>query len=534
VTAGGRVGVCVPRDRMMPAALLGVLRSGAAYLPLDAEHPADRLAWLAADGEIDIVVSRGAARAAVAGIPDVTVVDLDELPERPGDLPAPPDPDDLAYLLYTSGSTGRPKGVEVRHSGLADHTTALHAIPLLGPDDTVLALSPLSFDAVALEVWAPLTGGARCVVSPRDRVLDATAVVRRMADAKVSVAFLTPTVLRMLREVGWEGDPSLRVWCGAEVVDVALVRDVLPRVADLWNMYGPTETTTASVAHRITAADVTAGTIPIGRPLAGEWVYVMDAYGRLLPPGVAGELWIGGAGVTRGYRQRPDLTAAAFVPDPYRPEWRCYRTGDLVRWDADGRLEFLGRADHQIKIRGQRVELGEIEAVLHDHPAVTRGAVVTDGEGPAMSLVGFLAPAGVDTADVARFLRERLPEHMVPGRWVALATLPTTASGKVDRRSLPAPPAVSSDAEPPRTEVERFVAEVWAEVLGTSGPARDSDFFSLGGNSYAATRVTARVRAVLGCDVPVGAVFDRPVLSDFAAEVERLALEHLTETERPA
>ncbi len=522
-----RVGICVPRDYLMPVALLGVLRSGAAYVPLDPEHPAERLAWLVEDGGVELVVSRGEAKAVAEALPGVRVVDLDALPTGPFTPPPAPRGEDIAYVLYTSGSTGRPKGVEVYHRGLADHTTALRMIPVIGPDDRVLALSPLSFDAVALEVWAPLTSGARCVVSPRDKVLDASAVARRMADAKVTVAFLTPTVMRMLREFGWRGDGKLRVWCGAEVVDTALVREVLPEFGEMWNMYGPTETTTASTAHRITPEDIERGVVPIGRPLAGEWVYVMDTYGRLLPPGVVGELWIGGAGVTRGYRNRPDLTAKAFVPDPYRPGHTCYRTGDLVRWNDQGELEFIGRADHQIKIRGQRVELGEIEAVLHEHPDVTRAAVVTAGEGASLSLVGYLSPDTVDPSEIARWLRTRLPEHMVPGRWVTLPVLPTTASGKVDRRALPEPPSADTVADPPRTDMEKFVAEIWQEVLGATDVSRTSEFFGLGGNSFAATRVAARVRAVLECDVPVGLVFERPVLADFAAEVEQIALAHL-------
>ncbi|MFS8498368.1 MAG: amino acid adenylation domain-containing protein [Micromonosporaceae bacterium] len=529
VSAGDRVGVCVPRDRLLPAALLGVLRSGAGYVPLDPEYPAERLAWLAEDGGVDLVVSRGDALPAAAGIPRVRVVDLDRLPDPPGPLPPPPSADDLAYVLYTSGSTGRPKGVEVRHRSLADHTTALRSTPGMRADDRVLALAPLTFDAVGIEIWSPLAAGARCVVAERDRTLDAHALARRMAQARPTVAFLPPTVVRMLLAAGWTGDRRLRVWCGGEAVNGALVRDVLPLVGELWNVYGPTETTTLSTVHRITADT---DPVPIGRALPGEWVYVMDAYGHLIPPGMVGELWIGGTGVAAGYRNRPDLTAAAFVPDPYESGARCYRTGDLVRWNADGLLEFVGRADHQVKIRGQRIELGEIEAVLHAHPAVAQAVVVVHGSGPDASLVGYLAPDRVDLADVERHCRRQLPDHLVPARWVRLPTLPTTASGKVDRHALPPPGAEAApDNDPPATDMEKFLAETWREVLGVADVGRRSDFFALGGNSFAATRVVARVRSVLGCELPVGVLFDHRRLSDLAAEVERIALDHLAATE---
>jgi amino acid adenylation domain-containing protein len=533
VAPGDPVGICVPRDRLLPAALLGVLRGRAAYVPLDVEHPTERLGWLAADCRVRVVVARGTALPPAHAIPGVRVIDLDRLPP-PGPAPAPPGPADLAYVLYTSGSTGRPKGVEITHAGLAAHTAAVRVIPGLTASDTVLALAPLSFDLVGSEIWAALAAGARCVVVERDRVLDGAALAARVAAARATVAVLPPTVLRVLLAAGWPGDPALRVWCAGEALDPALVRELAPRVGQVWNAYGPTETTTLSAVHPVTEAGL-GGTVPIGRLLPGEHGYVVDRDGRLLPPGIVGELWIGGTGVARGYRGRPDLTAAGFVPDPYAPGGRCYRTGDLVRWDASGRLEYLGRADHQVKLRGQRIELGEIEAVLHEHPEVSQAAVGVHGSGPDATLVGYLVPAAVDPATVAGFLRRRLPEPMVPGRWVRLAALPTTASGKVDRRALPDPAPPDGGDDPPRSELERFVAEAWSEALGAAGPpGRGSNFFALGGNSFAATRVAARLRAVLACDIPVALLFDRPVLADLAAEVERIALAQITAAGQPA
>jgi amino acid adenylation domain-containing protein len=520
---GDPVGVCVPRDHLLPAALLGVLRAGAAYLPMDPEYPADRLAWLAADAGAALVLSRATALPAAQAVPGVHVVDADgPAPEKM--LPAV-DPDGLAYVLYTSGSTGRPKGVEISHANLAAHTRSLRERPGMGPADAMLALSPLTFDAVGIEIWAPLSVGARCVVVERDCVLDGRALAARLAAVGASTVFLPPTLLRMLLAAGWGGDPELTVWSGGEAVDAALARDVLPRIAALWNVYGPTETTTVTTAHRVCETDE-AG-VPIGLPLPGERTYVVDPLGRLVPPGAIGELWIGGAGVAVGYRGRPELTAAAFVPDPFVPGGRCYRTGDLVRWTEAGLLDFVGRRDHQVKVRGQRMELGEIEAALHDLPGIAQAVVTVHGTGSAVSLVGYLAPAGVDTAAVERGLRERLPEYMVPRRWVRLPAVPVLPSGKVDRRALPPPEDVPRHGEPPAAGLEQFVAEVWAEVTGAAVVFRDDDFFALGGNSFAATRVTGRLHAVLGCEIPVRVLFERAVLADFAAEVELLALAQL-------
>ena len=375
VRVGDTVGVCVPRDHLVPVALLGVLRAGAAYVPLDPDHPADRLAWLAADAGFRTVLAAGAARQV---IPGTTVLDLAALPVGDADLPDL-DPADLAYVLYTSGSTGVPKGVEVTHANLAAHTAALRADPGLGPDDAVLAMSPLTFDATGIEVWSPLAAGARCVIVERECVLDGHALAARIDRERPTLAFLPPTLLRMLLAAGWTGSDRIRLWCGGELVDPALVGDALGRVAGFWNVYGPTETTTMSTAHRVSTVD--GPTVPIGRPLPGETAAVLDPLGRLVPPGVTGELVIGGAGVARGYRDRPDLTKAVF-------DAGTYRTGDLVRWTAAGELDFVGRRDHQVKVRGQRMELGEVEAALTERPGVGRAAVTVHGTGPDAGLVG--------------------------------------------------------------------------------------------------------------------------------------------------
>ncbi|WP_053226401.1 non-ribosomal peptide synthetase [Solirubrobacter soli] len=521
---GEVVGVCLPRDRHLPAALLAVLWAGAAYLPLEPGQPVEHLSSLAAEAGVKVVVSRGDALATARAIPGVAVLDLDTLPEAaPPALPQ----DGLAYLLYTSGSTGAPKGVEITHANLAAFVTASAARPGLGADDTVLAHSSLSFDASAFELWAPLATGARCHVVSRDVAVDGHLLAERMRGTTVILA--PPTTFRMLRAAGWTGDPQLRVWCGGEAMDAALAADLTGRVKELWNVYGPTEATIVSTVQLV--SDVAGETAPIGTPLAGEWAYVMDRHGRPVPPGVVGELWLGGAGVGRGYRGRPDLTEAAFVTDPCRPRLRCYRTGDLVRRRPEGGLEFIGRRDRQVKVRGYRVELGAVEAALLAQPVVEEAAVLVGGRDAGAHLVGYVAPASIDAEALQAALARTLPDHLVPRRWVVLDVFPSLPSGKIDRHALPAPGEAPTRRErvAPATEAELLVADVWEAVLSLAEVDARDDFFGLGGHSLAATRVAGRLTDALGFRIPVRLLFDRPVLADLALEVERLVLDAIAE-----
>ncbi|MER6511602.1 non-ribosomal peptide synthetase [Nonomuraea sp. NPDC001636] len=332
-----------------------------------------------------------------------------------------------------------------------------------------------------------------------------------------------PTAYRMLIEAGWTGDAELRAVTGGEALDPGLAAEILARAGELWNAYGPTEATVTSTMHRVSAGEP--GPVPIGSPMPGERAYVVDSRLRLLPPGAVGELLLGGAGVARGYRNRPGLSG--FVEDPFVPGGRCYRTGDLAHWRPDGTLEFHGRRDHQVKVRGYRIELGEVEAVLHE---VAQGAVTVSGTGAQAHLVGYVTPETADPAAMERHLRARLPDHMVPRRWVALAALPTLSSGKVDRDALPEPgDGPQAERVPPASDAEIMVASIWAAVLGRPAVWADDDFFALGGSSFAATRVAGRLREVLQLAVPVRLLFDRPVLADFAAALEELLLADLTD-----
>ncbi|MDP9868124.1 MULTISPECIES: non-ribosomal peptide synthetase [Streptosporangium] len=520
VAPGEVVGVCLPRDHLMPAVLLAVWRAGAAYLPLDPEHPVERLRWLAEDAGARVVLTRGGV--AVAGLP---ALDLDHLAAVHGGQAELPEvrAEDLAYVLYTSGSTGAPKGVEVTHGGLAALVAGMASALRLGPGDIQPAVAPLTFDASAYELWSVLAHGGACVVVDRATAVDGHALAELIAASKATVALLVPTTYRMLLAAGWAGDPALRAVIGGESLDPALAGQILARVGELWNAYGPTEASVASTLHRVRAHED--GRVPIGLPMPGERAYVVDSELRLAPPGAVGELLLGGAGVARGYRGRPDLTATAFVDDPFVPGGRCYRTGDLVRWRPDGTLEFHGRRDHQVKVRGYRIEPGEIEAVLRE---VADGAVTVAGSGAQAHLVGYVAPETTDLAAVERHVRSRLPGHMVPRRWVALPALPTLPSGKVDREALPEPvDGPEAERVAPGTDAEGLVATIWADVLERPTIWADDDFFALGGHSFAATRVIGRLKETLDLAVPVRSLFERPVLADFAAGLEELLIAEL-------
>ncbi|MFE3453772.1 amino acid adenylation domain-containing protein [Nonomuraea sp. NPDC059194] len=510
--AGTAVGVCLPRDRFLPAALLGVARAGAAYVPLEPDQPVERLRYQLADAVVTTIVSAGDALAVAretAG--EATVLDLADLPES-ADHAGLPSPGDLAYVLYTSGSTGRPKGVEVTHANLAAFVAAMRLTPGVRPDDVMLGLTPFSFDVFGFDLWVSLACGLRMELLGRDEAVDGHAIARRIDERGVTLFTATPTTLRMLVAAGWKGGPQVRAISIGEVLDPALAGDLLARCGEIWNSYGPTETTVYSTMTLL--SEPVGDSVSIGGPLPGEYVQVLDQAGRLVPPGVQGELWIGGAGVARGYRGQ---SSPAFA------EGR-YRTGDLVRWRPDGTLDFLGRRDQQVKLRGHRIELGEIETALREIVADAAVAVHDD------RLVGYLVGDTLPEDDLRRSLRERLPDYMVPRQWIRLAALPTTSSGKLDRGALPKPDHdTAREPVPPATQAELLVADVWQAVLNLDTVSADDDFFAIGGHSLAATLVTGRLMEALALRVPVRLLFEHPTLNGFAAAVEALLLADMEE-----
>ncbi|WP_405527574.1 amino acid adenylation domain-containing protein [Streptomyces avidinii] len=513
------VAVCAERSVLLPAALLGVLRSGGMYVPVDPGYPADRIGYMLADSGARVLVVSGLPDP--AGAPDgVAVVDLDALTEdaAPGADPAPalpaPEPEQLAYALYTSGSTGRPKGVTVPHRALANFTRDMVRRLELTAGDTVAAVTTASFDIAVLELLVPLVCGATVRVVDRETARDGTLLAKELDAAPVTVVQATPATWHQLMESGWQA-PRVRALCGGEALPSALAERMRTALGTVRNVYGPTETTVWSTAHRL-SGPVGDGPVPIGSALANTRLHVLDAGLRPVPVGVFGELYIGGDGVARGYHGRPALTAERFVPDPYAAGERLYRTGDLVRRLADGGLEYRGRADGQVKVRGHRMELGEIESALARHPRVLAAAVAVHGTGVDAVLAGYVTwrDGAGDPRELGDFLRQDLPEYMVPAVITALGRLPLTPNGKLDRKALPAPSAdaVRGDGAgriAPRDTTELRMARLWEQTLGTAPIGVRDDFFALGGHSLKAFSLMAAVRREFGVELPLNMVFRR-------------------------
>ncbi|HEX4963095.1 MAG TPA: non-ribosomal peptide synthase/polyketide synthase, partial [Thermoanaerobaculia bacterium] len=506
-----RVGIALERSLDMVVSLLAVLKAGGAYVPLDPFYPAERLAFMQEDAGLKVLLSRETLPAAVKSA---------EPPESGVGL------QNLAYVIYTSGSTGRPKGVQISHGALTNFLAAMAETLSPASADTLLAITSLSFDIAGLDVYLPLLVGGRVVLASREDAIDGCRLQALIAESGATMLQATPATWRLLLESGWQGEESLKALSGGEALSPVLAASLLPRVASLWNLYGPTETTIYSTIQEI----IGTGSVLIGGPLANTEAYVVDRRGNPTPVGVPGELLLGGAGVARGYLGRPDLTAEKFVPNPFGEVGsRLYRTGDLARFRVDGRLDYLGRLDHQVKLRGFRIELGEIEAALVRHAAVAAAVVVARDEASGdRRLVAYWVPrrqAGqLPVSELRDWLRRSLPEYMVPAAWVELAELPLTPNGKVDRKSLPAPEVIAVEAAftAPRTPVEEVLARIWAPVLGVDAVGAGDSFFDLGGHSLLATQVVARVREAFGVELPLRALFEKPVLAGLAAEIESL------------
>ena len=482
------VGICLHRSIDMVAALYGVLKAGAAYIPLDPTFPADRLAFMVEDATAAVILSEKGLRATLP--PSGTrVVCLDEPADlfwqaTPDERPsAPPRQADRAYILYTSGSTGRPKGVEIGHRAFVNFLLSMSRAPGMTAADRLLAVTTLSFDIAGLELCLPLITGARIVLATRDEAMDPARLADLIRRHAITVMQATPATWRLLLDDGWTGADGLTVLCGGEAMPRDLANRLVPAIRALWNMYGPTETTVWSTVERVTSGD---DTISIGRPIDNTLVYVLDAQLQVTPVGVPGELFIGGEGVARGYFRRPELTASRFVTNPFssRPDARMYRTGDLARFRGDGRLEYLGRLDSQVKVRGFRIELGEIESVLMTCRGVKQAAVVVRNDHGDAALAAYVVPldGGSISADTVReHARQHLPPYMIPAFIVEIGSLPLTPNGKVDRKALPAPPAPAAEAMAlPTNDTESAVAAIWAEVLKLSVGTGGREFFRSG------------------------------------------------------
>ncbi|MEV6865902.1 amino acid adenylation domain-containing protein [Streptosporangium subroseum] len=518
------VGVYAERSAELVVALLGVLKAGAAYLPLDPEYPADRLTFMINDAGAPVVLTQGHLRESVPAT-DATILDLDEPGEwtdRPTGAPRPQvTSGNAAYVIYTSGSTGRPKGVPNTHRGIVNRLRWMQSTYRLGDDDVVLQKTPAGFDVSVWEFFWPLLTGARLVLAKPGGHKDAAYLRDLLIAENVTTAHFVPSMLAVFladdEKAAADCTGLRRVICSGEELPVATAATftaALPH-CELHNLYGPTEAAIDVTSWHCTPAAVAdAVTLPIGAPIANMRLYVLDGHGTPAPIGVPGELHIGGIGVARGYHRRPALTAERFVPDPFGADLgaRLYRTGDLARWRHDGNLEFLGRIDHQVKLRGLRIELGEIETVLRDREDVAEAVVVVREDTPGdKRLVAYLTTSGeveVDVAELRVALKLSLPDYMVPTAFVTLETLPLSPNGKLDRAALPAPQATrdaTAELVEPETATERMLAGIWTEVLGVEQIGVHDDFFDSGGHSLLATQVVARIRkASDGSGRPVG------------------------------
>ncbi|HTY54789.1 MAG TPA: amino acid adenylation domain-containing protein, partial [Candidatus Binataceae bacterium] len=528
VKPGVLVGVLCERSLDLMVALLGVLKSGAAYVPLDPAYPAERIAFVLGDSGAQVVLTQKSLASKVPKSP-THVMELDDL-----DLGAAAatstrsTPDDLAYVIYTSGSTGVPKGVEIPHRALVNLLCSMSKRPGVDASDTIVAVTTVSFDIAALELFLPLTRGARLIIASREQASDGRLLLELLRRSGASVIQATPITFRMLIEAGWNAIPTLKVLCGGEALSRDLAEEILPRCGQLWNMYGPTETTIWSAAARVQHGQ---GPVTIGGPIDNTQFYVVDGRARVVPAGVAGELFIGGVGLARGYFNRPELTAEKFVYAAVtgsKPE-RLYRTGDRVRRRADGQIEFLGRLDNQVKLRGFRIELGEIEAALKRHPAIKESAVtIQNDERGGARLVAYVVPQEAGSVPSAEEMRDSLrlilPEFMIPAIFVTLAAMPLTPNRKIDRKALPAPdPArqVSENYIAPRTEMEKGLVEVWSRVLRVNQIGVHDNFFDLGGHSLLAMRLIAEVRKVLQEEFSVQEFFQDPTIENMARVLQQ-------------
>jgi amino acid adenylation domain-containing protein len=523
-----RVGICVDRSAEMVVGLLGILKAGGVYVPLDPTYPAERLDFMIGDAGLTVLLTQ---ERLARHLPKCTVkrclLDSEWGSIAKGAEANPASKvtkENLNYIIYTSGSTGKPKGVQIRSGALVNFLHSMCREPGMTHEDTILAVTTISFDIAALELFLPLIVGARIVIASREVAADGVRLMQLLKGEGVTVMQATPATWRLLIEAGWRGQAHLRMLCGGEAMPWSLAEQLLDRGESLWNMYGPTETTIWSAVHKVERGD---GSAVIGHPIANTQLYILNAGMQPAPIGVPGELYIGGDGLARGYLNRPELTEEQFVPDPFCPEpgARLYKTGDLVSRLGNGGIQFWGRLDHQVKLRGFRIELGEIENALHAVPGVQGNAVILREDEPGdQRLVAYyvsdrkMAP-GIELMREA--LRSQLPSYMVPAEFIPLDALPLTPNGKVDRRALPAPERRGSAADRvvvgARDELERLLVGVWESLLGIKPISVEDNFFDLGGHSLLALRVFAQMEKLTGSPYPLSLLFQAPTIAQLAA-----------------
>lgn len=524
------VGLSIDRGSGMVIALLGILKAGGAYVPLDPRLPDDRLSFMLSDAQPRFVLTEQKLQRGVFGA-DPILLDSDwefiaqESKQNPDKKLSP---QTLAYVMYTSGSTGKPKGVPIEHGSIVNLLRSMQNEPGLNRDDVLLAVTTLSFDIAGLEIYLPLISGARLVIASSEDVVDGNRLRDLLNESRVTCVQATAATWRLLLAAGWQGSPDLKILCGGEALAPELAKELNVRANSVWNVYGPTETTIWSTVYRVTGREES--TIPIGRPIANTSIYILDSHHNPVPVNIAGEIYIGGDGLARGYLNRPELTAERFVAHPLLPNQspRLYRTGDLGRFRANGEIEYLGRVDNQVKLRGLRIELGEIESVLASHATLREAVVIVTGEAEQQRLSAYVVTDGMAApaaGELRRYLRTKLPEHMVPAGYWRVERLPLLPSGKINRAALPASLAIALREEAelvdPRNETETKLAEIWKELLQVEQAGIEQNFFELGGHSLLALQLTARIRRTFDVELPVRTVFEAPTIAALALELEK-------------
>jgi len=526
------VGICLERGLDMVVGLLAILKAGAAYVPLDPGYPQERLRYMVEDSTPAVLLTHEGLdhpwhfyRGRLVRI-DKERAQVDR--EEENNLKRPCSLDNLCYVIYTSGSTGRPKGVQIPHRALSNFLYAMQRRPGIGPEDVLLAETPLSFDIAGLEIYLPLSVGARLRILSRKAGQFGEQFARELANG-ITIVQATPASWQIALEIGYTGDRRLKMLCGGEALSVDLAKKLISRSGSLWNMYGPTETTIWSLVEELKSADA----ISLGKPILNTSVYVLDRHLQLVPEGVPGELYIGGHGLARGYLGRPELTADRFIPDPFSQEIgaRMYRTGDLVRWRNDATLEFLGRTDHQVKVLGHRIELGEIEAVIAECDGVAHSAVIAHEDSAGEKhLVAYIVPArdGAEQISAERLrasLKQKLPAYMAPSGFVFLDALPLSPAGKINRRALPKPATFTRSSEndfsDASTNLQKKIAALWCEVLHVDKVGIDDNFFDIGGDSLRSVRLHNRLTQSLNLKIELVELFKFPTVRALADYLEQ-------------
>ncbi|MEM7555731.1 MAG: amino acid adenylation domain-containing protein [Cyanobacteria bacterium P01_A01_bin.84] len=547
-----KVGICLERSEKMLIGLLGILKAGGTYIPLDPGFPEERLQFMVEDSGLDFLITDSDETFYKTSLQDNlgNIIALDnewELisQESKDNLSLQTIPENLAYIIYTSGSTGKPKGVQIMHKSLVNCLESMQEKPGIASNDILLCVTTLSFDIAALELYLPLITGATLVIASRETAVDGSKLIQALQTHQITIMQATPATWRLLLASGWEGNQGnqniqnnnqqLKILCGGEALDISIAEELVKRGREVWNLYGPTEATiwSAITQYKDVLSNISTGSVPIGKPINNTSFYVLDDYLQPVPIGVAGELYIGGVGLAKGYLNKAQLTQERFIENLFVETFhetslqneKLYKTGDRVRYLPHGDLEYLGRVDYQVKLRGFRIELGEIESALMQFPDVKQAVVTLYKNSDDEKLIAYIVPSSeVSVTQLRQFLKTKLPGYMIPSHYVMLEEFPLTPNRKVDRKALPIPDQVdteeSKDFVSPRNPIEEILVNIWSDVLGVEKISVDDNFFELGGHSLFATRVNSQVRQAFAVELPLRSHFEKPTIAELTLCIE--------------